>query len=93
MYEAIHPLPQYVMAWCLVKAQGQVYLYFTCMISSELLRSFFGGGQILKIRKICLKTLFWYLKNLCVVEMVLTKCGIRLSQYGLVSDLRCLVTS
>jgi hypothetical protein len=27
MSAAIHPLPQYVfMAWCLVKAQGQIYL-------------------------------------------------------------------
>jgi len=29
MSGAIHPLPQYAfMAWCLVKAQGQLYLYF-----------------------------------------------------------------
>jgi hypothetical protein len=28
MSGAIHPLPQYAfMAWCLVKAQGQLYLY------------------------------------------------------------------
>jgi hypothetical protein len=28
MSGAIHPLPQYTfMAWCLVKAQGQLYLY------------------------------------------------------------------
>jgi hypothetical protein len=30
MSGAIHPLPQYAfMAWCLVKAQGQLYLYLT----------------------------------------------------------------
>jgi hypothetical protein len=30
MSGAIHPLPQYAfMAWCLVKAQGQLYFYFT----------------------------------------------------------------
>jgi hypothetical protein len=28
MSGAIHPLPQYAfMAWCLLKAQGQLYLY------------------------------------------------------------------
>jgi hypothetical protein len=28
MNRAIHPLPRYAfMAWCLVKAQGQIYLY------------------------------------------------------------------
>jgi hypothetical protein len=32
--EAIHPLPQYAfMAWCLVKAQGQLYLYLETGIS------------------------------------------------------------
>jgi ribosomal 50S subunit-associated protein YjgA (DUF615 family) len=42
MSGAIHPLPQYAfMAWCLVKAQGQLYLYlFTneevlCRIGTE----------------------------------------------------------
>jgi hypothetical protein len=30
MSGAIHPLPQYAfMTWCLVKAQGQLYLYLT----------------------------------------------------------------
>jgi hypothetical protein len=30
MSGAMHPLPQYAfMAWCLVKAQGQLYLYLT----------------------------------------------------------------
>jgi hypothetical protein len=29
MSGAIHPLPQYAfIAWCSVKAQGQLYLYF-----------------------------------------------------------------
>jgi hypothetical protein len=29
MSGAIHPLPQYAfMAWCLVKAQGQLYLFY-----------------------------------------------------------------
>jgi hypothetical protein len=29
MSGAIHPLPQYAsMAWCLVKAQGQLYYYY-----------------------------------------------------------------
>jgi hypothetical protein len=32
MSGAIHTLPQYAfMAWCLVKAQGQLYLYLTCV--------------------------------------------------------------
>jgi hypothetical protein len=33
MREAIPPLPQYAfMAWCLVKAQGQLYLCFTFIL-------------------------------------------------------------
>jgi hypothetical protein len=34
MSGAIHPLPQYAfMAWCLVKAQGQLYLFFFLPLS------------------------------------------------------------
>jgi hypothetical protein len=33
MSGAIHPLPQYaLMAWCSVKAQGQLYLYLFTLI-------------------------------------------------------------
>jgi hypothetical protein len=35
MSGAIHPLPQYAfMAWCLVKAQGQLYLFY-CLTVTE----------------------------------------------------------
>jgi len=34
MSRAIRPLPQYAfMAWCLVKAQGQLYLIFYLLLS------------------------------------------------------------
>jgi hypothetical protein len=39
MSGVIHPLPQYaLMAWCLAKAQGQLYLIFSFLGSTAQLR-------------------------------------------------------
>jgi hypothetical protein len=43
---AIHPLPQYAfMAWCLVKAQGQLHLFTSCI---TILVSTLGCVRILE---------------------------------------------
>jgi hypothetical protein len=60
MSGAIHPLPQYAfMAWCLVKARGQLYLIIIIIIIIIIIniniginkRVFFGYFKVWNIKK------------------------------------------
>jgi hypothetical protein len=45
---AIHPLPKYAfMVWCLVKAQGQIYLYLYLYIPAILYPSVYTDREAL----------------------------------------------
>jgi hypothetical protein len=48
MRGAIPPLPQYAfMAWCSVKAQGQLYLYlYLCLTKYDSVKTYCGSGGI-----------------------------------------------
>jgi hypothetical protein len=55
MSVAIHPLPQYAfMAWCLVKAQGQLYLFLPFMRFVFVFRALEGLQlRVLSVSLIC----------------------------------------
>jgi hypothetical protein len=53
MRGAIPPPPQYaVMAWCLVKAQGQLYIYFAFNKRKDEITQYAAPKYILLSRKI-----------------------------------------